>query len=104
MKLPLTPVVFIVVTVLAVAGALGQAVDSGPTERKSSIDWILKWSDEFNGPTGSEPDWSKWVSESGGNGWGNRELQVSASSSKVHLGHYVPPFAMTFTASDGKRS
>ena len=75
MKLRLTLAVFIVVTVLAVTGALGQVVGTGSTEPKSGIDWVLKWSDEFNGPNGSEPDWSKWVSESGGNGWGNRELQ-----------------------------
>jgi beta-glucanase (GH16 family) len=75
MQLPLTLAVFIVVTVLAVACALGQVVGRASTEPKSNIEWILKWSDEFNGPNGSEPDWSKWVSESGGNGWGNRELQ-----------------------------
>ena len=37
--------------------------------------WELVWSDEFNGPDGSPVDSSKWVSESGGNGWGNDELE-----------------------------
>src|SRR5208282_6785034 len=37
--------------------------------------WVLTWSDEFNGPTGSTPDPAKWVVESGGNGWGNDELE-----------------------------
>jgi beta-glucanase (GH16 family) len=37
--------------------------------------WILTWSDEFNGPDGSTPDPTKWVVESGGNGWGNHELE-----------------------------
>jgi len=37
--------------------------------------WKLVWSDEFNGPDGSPVDSSKWVSEVGGNGWGNQELE-----------------------------
>jgi beta-glucanase (GH16 family) len=32
------------------------------------------WSDEFNGP-GSAVDPTKWVLETGGNGWGNDELE-----------------------------
>jgi len=37
--------------------------------------WILTWSDEFNGPSGSPVDPSKWVTETGGKGWGNNELE-----------------------------
>ena len=37
--------------------------------------WHLVWSDEFNGPNGSSPDPAKWGFETGGNGWGNRELE-----------------------------
>ena len=37
--------------------------------------WVLTWSDEFTGPAGSSPDQTKWVLESGGNGWGNDELE-----------------------------
>ncbi|HEV2469126.1 MAG TPA: glycoside hydrolase family 16 protein [Candidatus Sulfotelmatobacter sp.] len=37
--------------------------------------WKLVWSDEFNGPDGSAVDSSKWVSEVGGGGWGNQELE-----------------------------
>jgi beta-glucanase (GH16 family) len=37
--------------------------------------WKLVWSDEFNGPDTSPVDTTKWVSESGGNGWGNQELE-----------------------------
>jgi beta-glucanase (GH16 family) len=37
--------------------------------------WILTWSDEFNGANGSPPDASKWIAETGGNGWGNNELE-----------------------------
>jgi beta-glucanase (GH16 family) len=34
--------------------------------------WILTWSDEFTAPT---IDSTKWVMETGGNGWGNHELE-----------------------------
>jgi len=37
--------------------------------------WTLVWSDEFNSPNGSVVDASKWVAETGGNGWGNKELE-----------------------------
>jgi len=37
--------------------------------------WKLVWSDEFNAPDGTPVDSSKWVSETGGNGWGNDELE-----------------------------
>src|SRR5262245_66385774 len=37
--------------------------------------WSLVWRDEFNGPTGSAVDPAKWVSETGGGGWGNNELE-----------------------------
>jgi beta-glucanase (GH16 family) len=51
----------------------GQSPAASPSKAKG--DWILTWSDEFNGPTGSSPDATKWMVESGGHGWGNRELQ-----------------------------
>ena len=34
--------------------------------------WTLDWSDEFDG---TALDGSKWVAETGGHGWGNKELQ-----------------------------
>lgn len=37
--------------------------------------WKLVWSDEFNGPDGSSVDRSKWVLETGSEGWGNQELE-----------------------------
>ncbi|WP_437484526.1 RICIN domain-containing protein [Sorangium sp. So ce1014] len=37
--------------------------------------WRLVFSDEFNGPSGSAIDGSKWSAETGGHGWGNSELQ-----------------------------
>jgi len=50
---------------------------SSPT--KPDHDWVLKWSDEFNGPNGSSSDPKKWALESGGNGWGNDELEYYTS-------------------------
>ena len=35
----------------------------------------LVWQDEFDGPDGSSPDPGKWNYSTGGNGWGNGELQ-----------------------------
>lgn len=37
--------------------------------------WKLTWADEFNGRTGAGIDEAKWTAETGGGGWGNRELQ-----------------------------
>jgi len=36
--------------------------------------WKLTWTDEFSGK-GSAPDPTKWTLETGGNGWGNNELE-----------------------------
>jgi beta-glucanase (GH16 family) len=37
--------------------------------------WTLTWSDEFNGPDGTSPDPAKWKFDTGGGGWGNKELE-----------------------------
>lgn len=49
------------------------------TRKSSHSKWVLTWSDEFNGPNGSAPDPEKWVMETGGNGWGNHELEYYTS-------------------------
>jgi beta-glucanase (GH16 family) len=36
----------------------------------------LVWSDEFNGPNGSGVDLSKWTVQTGGDGFGNQELET----------------------------
>lgn len=38
----------------------------------------LQWSDEFN-ETGSDPNPANWTYETGGNGWGNKELETYCS-------------------------
>jgi beta-glucanase (GH16 family) len=37
--------------------------------------WTLAWSDEFDGPAGAPVDGAKWVADTGGTGWGNRERE-----------------------------
>jgi beta-glucanase (GH16 family) len=44
-------------------------------EAAKRADWVLTWSDEFDGPNSSAPDAKKWVLETGGHGWGNNELE-----------------------------
>jgi beta-glucanase (GH16 family) len=46
-----------------------------PTSPPDHPAWTLVWDDEFSGGNGSVPDRSKWVIETGGNGWGNQELE-----------------------------
>ena len=59
---------------LAGCGAprVASGVPSPPTERAG---WTLVWSDEFDGPSGASVDAVRWVTETGGHGWGNNELQ-----------------------------
>jgi beta-glucanase (GH16 family) len=51
------------------------ASSSFPPNASDPTIWSLVWSDEFNGPNGSGVDTTKWVSETGGSGWGNNELE-----------------------------
>ena len=44
--------------------------------------WTLVWSDEFKGARGAGVDASKWTAETGGGGWGNRELQFYTGRTK----------------------
>lgn len=50
------------------------ALESSPATTLPA--WHLVWADEFNQPEGTSPDRSRWVFDTGGNGWGNRELQT----------------------------
>jgi beta-glucanase (GH16 family) len=65
-RLVLLPVLVLVGAYSAAQASAGGATAPG---------WTLVWSDEFNGPNGSAVDASKWVSEVGGGGWGNDELE-----------------------------
>jgi len=45
-------------------------------------DWVLTWSDEFDGNAGTPPDGAKWNFNEGGGGWGNNEKQVYTRDTK----------------------
>ena len=66
---------FLVAFMLMIACCQGspEQTDSPPSAQRAG--WILTWNDEFNGANGSSPDPTKWVVQSGGNGWGNDELE-----------------------------
>jgi beta-glucanase (GH16 family) len=54
--------------------------------------WVLTWSDEFNGPNGTAPDPTKWNLVTGGNGWGNQELEyytTDLANAQVQNGNLV---------------
>ncbi len=55
-------------------------------------DWRLLWSDEFNQPDGSRPDPATWTFNTGGNGWGNNELEFytdRTNNARVENGNLV---------------
>lgn len=54
--------------------------------------YTLVWSDEFNTTNGSQPDASKWNYDTGGNGWGNNELEYytsRAQNAQIQNGNLV---------------
>jgi beta-glucanase (GH16 family) len=63
--------ILLLCSALFVASAFSQTAQPTPTPSP----WKLVWNDEFNGGNGSAPDKAKWVIETGGNGFGNNELE-----------------------------
>jgi beta-glucanase (GH16 family) len=65
----------------------------------------LSWSDEFNGADGSSPDSAKWTYDTGGNGWGNNELEYYTNrtqNAQIKGGNLVITAQKeTYTGSDG---
>jgi len=61
------------------AGVCVVASAAAKAPQPAAPDWKLVWSDEFNGSNRSAVDASKWVSETGGGGWGNDELEYYTS-------------------------
>jgi len=55
----------------------GLIVFAGCSDDDADIEYVLAWSDEFDGPAGNPPDPEKWTYDigRGNNGWGNAELQ-----------------------------
>src|SRR5262245_34870729 len=57
----------------AVVVALGGGL--AVSSRSDSADAAVVWNEDFNGAAGTGVDQSKWNFDTGGNGWGNQELQ-----------------------------
>jgi beta-glucanase (GH16 family) len=53
-----------------------------PQSSNNSTASDLVWSDEFDSQSISPPDPTKWTTEIGGKGWGNRELQYYTNSTE----------------------
>jgi beta-glucanase (GH16 family) len=68
-------------TVALVTSCGGQATQtSNPTTTPPT--YRLVWADEFSGVDGSAPEASKWSIQTGGNGWGNNELEYYIARSQ----------------------
>ena len=80
-----------------------QTAAKPPAEKSNA--WTLTWSDEFNGANGSAPDAAKWTIVTGGNGWGNNELEYYTSRPEnVHVedGNLViTAIKESYTGTDG---
>jgi beta-glucanase (GH16 family) len=88
----------------AFAVAAGKSASAAHLQA-ANTNWVLTWSDEFVGPDGSAPDPKKWTTETGGGGWGNKELEyytASRKNSRVEKGNLViEALQEKFTGPDG---
>ncbi|MEP7110307.1 MAG: family 16 glycosylhydrolase [Ferruginibacter sp.] len=66
-------------TIVTMDGTYFPVVDAGYSTPKSYTGYNLTWSDEF---TGAPINLNNWNFETGGNGWGNHELEYYTNSSK----------------------
>jgi len=67
-----------ILTILTTVSCGGQATTqttTSPATTPAPQGYQLVWSDEFNRPDRSAPDAGKWAIQTGGNGWGNNELE-----------------------------
>jgi beta-glucanase (GH16 family) len=63
------------VAIAIAGGVIFKHSTKAPDKSSEPKEWVLIWSDEFEGPDGSSVDQSKWTQEEGGRGWGNNEHQ-----------------------------
>jgi len=91
------------IILVALSAGCMHKTQASPNPARSG--WTLTWSDEFNQPDGSMPDPNKWLIETGGNGWGNQELEYyTARPENVHVegGNLVMTAVKeTYTGQDG---
>jgi beta-glucanase (GH16 family) len=87
-------------TLLAISCASGSMLPPPPVSG-----FTLSWSDEFSGADGSSPDSSKWTFDTGGNGWGNSELEYYTNrtqNAQIKSGNLVITAQKeTYTGPDG---
>jgi len=78
---------------MSCAPATTRTTAPSPPSGTTTDQWILTWSDEFEGAAGASFDATKWVAETGGEGWGNKEREYyTARTENVSLdgsGHLV---------------
>jgi beta-glucanase (GH16 family) len=65
----------IVLGVVLLLSTLSAGAAYAAEDKAAKADWILVWSDEFDGANGTPADSAKWRHEIGGGGWGNDELE-----------------------------
>src|SRR5436305_912370 len=85
MSLPRTRAALLAIVICAIASRAQVREPQASAIAPPHSSWKLVWSDEFDGVNGSLPEVSKWTFETGGNGWGNRELEYyTARSVNAH--------------------
>ena len=65
---------------------------AGPKSISVADGWRVVWSDEFDQANGTPPDPGKWGYDTGGNGWGNDELEYytpRTDNSRVEKGQLI---------------
>jgi beta-glucanase (GH16 family) len=69
----------------------GSNTSAPPSPSAPAISWTFErtpvWSDEFS--TNGAPDLSKWTFETGGNGWGNNELEYYTNGNNAAIDNGV---------------
>ena len=90
----------VICLLLSPFGAVGSSELPKPNSK-----WVLTWSDEFNAPDGTPVDSSKWTQVTGGNGWGNNELEYYTTSTRnAHQEHgslMIEAIQEPYTGPDG---
>jgi beta-glucanase (GH16 family) len=100
---------------LCLLSACGGGASSGPRPTPgptptlpstgSSAGWPLVWSDEFDGASGTVAEPTRWLMQTGGDGWGNNELEYYTDRA-VNASHNgqgllaITARAETYTGSD----
>jgi len=83
----------VLIALMSCAPATTRTTAPPPTSGTPTEQWTLTWSDEFEGAAGASFDATKWVAETGGEGWGNKEREYyTARTENISLdgsGHLV---------------